>query len=663
MGWLWTILLLAHSALYVDAALKGVNSTDCFISASGPATACPLRGAQLLTITGDSSANFGTNASATSVVLTRPAGVPQNPNYEEARCVTSPCQNCIAATTTMQCWLVVPYGQNTSGVWTLQANDGSGNSQGTLQVTLGKAIPPVISGTDGCPDYNGRRALNCINGHLITIEGSNFDNELSDQNVVVFARSTYAGAISGNTYPICYNVNSLTQNRIFCNLTYPPGSRGEFAIQVTTQGTPSTYYPYAESTVSVANITLTPTMTLTGTATHSASLTSTGSSTVSASPTRTSTRSPSATITRSTSITATATPTATETGTTTRSASPTASGTLTESATATATRTASRTGSGTLTPSRTATRTATPTSTGTASPTASGTLTGTNTDTSTGSASLTSTASETRSASLTTTRSGTDTATTSLSRSATLTSTTTSSLTVIPTHTLSPTSTSTPTATRTATASYTTTMTQSETTIPHFSGEAMITFNFHVDYWTDDQRLAFQQVVAAFFDQYLGWNAVPAPRAGVANIEVVKIRMAEDSLGHRVPPLSVVHWHIINIGYGYLQKSAEDLMTQALNSPSVNYLYWMLRNAFLDAVDGTFMRPPVPNAPQCALCNNNPAYARPYDIRFPPAPYKCTYTYNSETSVVQADALSPPYCDPANNNYKVGPVGSNIFAS
>lgn len=62
-------------------------------------------------------------------------------------------------------------------------------------------------------------------------------------------------------------------------------------------------------------------------------------------------------------------------------------------------------------------------------------------------------------------------------------------------------------------------------TVPHFSGEAMITFNFHVDYWTDDQRLAFQQVVAAFFDQYLGWNAVPAPRAGVANIEVVKIRM------------------------------------------------------------------------------------------------------------------------------------------
>eukprot|EP00668_Euglena_longa_P006583 GGOE01007868.1.p3 GENE.GGOE01007868.1~~GGOE01007868.1.p3 ORF type:complete len:277 (-),score=79.68 GGOE01007868.1:204-1034(-) len=276
---------------------------------------------------------------------------------------------------------------------------------------------------------------------------------------------------------------------------------------------------------------------------------------------------------------------------------------------------------------------------------------------------MTSTMSGTQSMSDSSSATSTRTRSTTITKSGTSTPTRTSTATVVPTTTPTATATTTDTSTSSASRTFSTTITHSETTIPHFSGDAIITFNFQVDDWTDDQRIEFQQAVATFFDQYVHWNAVSAPHAGPSNIEIMKIRMAEDSLGHRVPTLSVVHWRIVHIGYGYLHKSAEELMVEAVTSQYVTYLYRLLQNAYLDAVDGSFTRPQVPNVPQCTLCTGNPAYTRPYDVRFPPSPYKCTYTYNSETSAVQADALYPPFCDPANNNYKVGPVGSNIFAS
>lgn len=199
------------------------------------------------------------------------------------------------------------------------------------------------------------------------------------------------------------------------------------------------------------------------------------------------------------------------------------------------------------------------------------------------------------------------------------------------------------------------------TTVPHFSGETLLSFNFHVDNWTEPNRIAFQQVLATFFNLNFRWNSFKNARAGPGNIEVIKVRMGEDDLGHRVPAVSVVHWRIKMLGYGFLYRSAEDIVLEALKPQFSGKLYAMLREVYLDAIDGSMARPRRINPPQCQLCTPNPAFSTAFDPRFPPAPYKCKYTFGSYTGVVEADAWNPLQCDPTNENYLIGPLGGNVY--
>jgi len=138
--------------------------------------------------------------------------------------------------------------------------------------------------------------------------------------------------------------------------------------------------------------------------------------------------------------------------------------------------------------------------------------------------------------------------------------------------------------------------------------------------------------------------------------------MGEDEVGHRVPDVSVVHWRLWYIGFGYLHLSAELVVLQAFDHHMQWKLIKLLREEFMDAQDNGLMRISEGSPSKCHQCRYNTAPAVPHHLG--KSTYKCEYTVGGQVFPTEADAWEEcgvANCGPVFDTYRIGPVGGNTF--
>lgn len=196
--------------------------------------------------------------------------------------------------------------------------------------------------------------------------------------------------------------------------------------------------------------------------------------------------------------------------------------------------------------------------------------------------------------------------------------------------------------------------------MPHFSRDTQLTFHYHADKWVTSQRLKFQEVMVKFFNLYFIVNSAQTAISGPWNVEVLRVRMGEDELGHRVPDVSVLHWRLWYVGYGFLQRSAE-LTVQDAYQPHLAYeMYKLIAEVGLDVVVDSMTSWFEPDVPKCHSCTANTAL--PY---LGSSPYMCAYTVDGEPAGgLGAKTWNPELetCEPVNDNYKIEPLGGFTFS-
>uniref|UniRef100_A0A7S4FVY9 IPT/TIG domain-containing protein n=1 Tax=Eutreptiella gymnastica TaxID=73025 RepID=A0A7S4FVY9_9EUGL len=609
-----------------SAVINSVSHVDCEQFASGtraPAN-CALRGASILRINGPSG-TFSPDRANNTVVLTRLSGTAGG--GEAPKCDPQ-CTYCSAASggSFFQCGLTFRNGLS-NGLFMLETYS-NGVPSGNQTVFLDIPSAPVVASVYGCEiQTNQRRPEKCPNGGTISIWGSNFDAGNVTENVISFATSAYPTLSSTSPHlPICYGpyfVSGPDLGYLLCNLTYPPATFGEFAVVVTTQGVGSTYEANIEVSVRVGTMTPTasptatssptesPTPTSTASATPSKTFSTTGTPSGTPTPSRTSTATSTATRSHTTtptaSISTTVTPTQTESGTRTFTA------TFSHSTTPSPTRSVTVTYTQTASPTRTASPTVTPSRTASATPSITETITYTTTPSPTSSVTQTFTTSPTQ----------TGTRTPTATPSATSTTTLSNTLTVIPTYTVTPSPTPSSTSTGTPTATFTPSPTSSGTAVPHWSNYLRFTFKVDPDLWTNEMLYGFRYGVAKA-------ALLEEPSVGAHNIEVDRIRYAEDDNGHRRYGYSTVTFRIMHVGYGIKHDSAVRLAMAMFDRPA--YTNMQMAKTGLPYVADSLSTIPVPNMPTCRDCRANTEF----DPSGLAAPLRCAY--NLDTQYLWASA-------------------------
>lgn len=185
-----------------------------------------------------------------------------------------------------------------------------------------------------------------------------------------------------------------------------------------------------------------------------------------------------------------------------------------------------------------------------------------------------------------------------------------------------------------------------------------------MDHWTFQERDKFQKVMVIFFNLFYKMNTGATGLSGPWNVELLRIRMAEDKIGHRIPGQSVVHWRLWWVGYGYLGTSAELVVLDAFNPRSQKEIYERLAEVHLDVIVGSMTQhlanlgPP----PKCHQCSENPVFSHTYPP-FHTSPLKCNYTVGGETIQTPASAWQDLLleCTPINENWRYPPLGGNTM--